>query len=352
MASGAGLSLVGFPKTVASPASTPTGPAIATSGTQIYIAWVDSDQRIWLTMAGGSANPASPPVALPDPIRTHFTPALAIFPPTSSSGVLFLYIAWLASYDSNIYYATMSADPTKPLVAGITTFALGSKSVIGAGSSGPSMTTFTNGVGIVFAGPPSDGGASSILYSYFNGAWGPVQTLIKANAGQDGMGTNQQPSICAFGTTVAVLWKSLGSHSFGNVFWSLYTLGNNGSLAPQTPNPTQIAGSETSGSPSIAVLQVQTQYFLYAAWKGSASDSKIFGTRGHRRAVERPALVSFHRFSPFPQDHLNKSIYRLRWGQALIRRKFLAGAPFQQLALLSSHTVHLSYLFGRGRRPF
>jgi hypothetical protein len=277
MATGAGLSLVGSPKTLAAPASTQTGPAVATAGTQIYVAWVDGDQRIWLTMAGGSANPQSPPVALPDPIRTTFTPALAIFQPTKTSGVL-LYIAWHDTYDSNIYYATISADPTKTLLAGMTTFTLGS--VIGAGSIGPSMTTFPNGLGLVFAGAPSDGSASSILYSFFDGArWQPVQTVIKANAGQSGMGTDQQPSICAFGpTNVAVLWKG-PTPVIDKVYWGVYlALNSNESLLPLEPNPTPITGSGTNGSPVLAVLQVQTQYFLYAAWKGSPSDHQIYYT--------------------------------------------------------------------------
>jgi hypothetical protein len=278
-----GLVFEGLQQPIDSPVATDTGPSLAvfsppnSEAPLLYAAWKGSggDERIWYSSFDGTS--WAPQQSLPDPIRTSTRPSLTVLPWTVFSNPV-LYAAWKGGDgDERIWYSSFDGTSwasQEPLPSPI------------ASSVGPSLAAYTppdsEGTQVYAAWKGSDDD-ERIWYSSLNGtAWSAVNTSGAPQAPLPSpIASSVGPSLAVFNNVLYAAWKgsdgdeTLWYSSYGAVdteypSWSLDVAGT--VQAPlQSPIASSVGPSLVAFSPSDSEAPL-----LYAAWKGGDGDERIW----------------------------------------------------------------------------
>ena len=222
--------------------------AIAASGKLLFAAWAgsDSDQQLWYSTFDGSSWAA--PAQIPG--ESSVGPSLAVGPGGT------LYAAWKGSgSDQQLYFSSFNGSSwaAQAQIPGV------------ASSVGPSLAGAPGAT--LYAAWKGTGSDQQLYFSSFDGSsWAP-QAQIPGRRSPVG------PSLAVSGAFVVdpplyAAWT--GTDSDEQLWYSSF---NGSNWAPQA----QIPG-ESSAGPSLAwfVNAAAGSELLYAAWKGSDGDQRLY----------------------------------------------------------------------------
>jgi len=173
--------------------------------------------------------------------------------PSSCSYAQRLYSAWKGSTDDHIWFASMSEEGV-----------WGDQNYIqGAGTStSPSLASFNSLLYAAWKGS----GDNYIWYASTDDSdsWSSGQASIP------NVTVDTSPALAHFNGRLYVIWKGVGNDE--SIYFASMGTDGTWSTAGSSASPPTIPNTGTSTSPSLAAFNG----WLYAAWKGSGSDQKIY----------------------------------------------------------------------------
>jgi hypothetical protein len=128
---------------------------------------------------------------------------------------------------------------------------------------GPTLVTYKNKVYAAWKGLGADSDFNIYYVTYDGTSW-DSQRLLRI-----GFQTDWKPGLGVLGETLVAAWKGVGADE--NIYYSTTTDGSTWAAKKQIP------GVGTTNGPSLAPYTTEFgELVLYAAWKGSGTDERIW----------------------------------------------------------------------------